>query len=340
LDTFRDSSIREKDFSLVGFSSLSVRFEIRVSSSISWILKKDNGVLLVSKNGFDLILREFEDSWDHKWLDEVHELILVWGSSVNVDVLSLIILLVVLVILELLEISEENNLRLVFSDQNFAKAVLREMNEINLILGISVCYMSLGIKRIIGGTIVGYKELVIFIQSWQFRLHAKLELIFSLSDNIFVSRSWSESVVVSEVLDFEVSAGKLGGWWSGLLGHPLDDGVLGSSTSVLRFDTVLEPRESWETLNAESLGKSLLLGSINLCESNWWIILGKNFGSSLILWGKLLAVTAPWCVEFDEKELVLGELFIEVCVGEDQNTVIEIDGAGALEGEEGREHAD
>jgi len=30
----------------------------------------------------------------------------------------------------------------------------------------------------------------------------------------------------------------------------------------------------------------------------------------------------PWSVEFNEHEFVLGELFIEVCVGQDHNSIV------------------
>ena len=60
----------------------------------------------------------------------------------------------------------------------------------------------------------------------------------------------------------------------------------------MKIEDLLEPHKSWESLNAESLGEGLFVGSINLCEGNWWIVLGKDFGSSLILWSKFLAVTA------------------------------------------------
>ena len=95
-----------------------------------------------------------------------------------------------------------------------------------------------------------------------------------------------------------------------------------------------------------------------------WVILGKSLGGLGILGGELLAVTTisntrvniimgkhgiredtricksqdqtkncivngylpPWGVEFYEKVLVLGNFFIEVGVGEDEDTFIDLGG--------------
>lgn len=222
----------------MGLSSLLVGLEVSISISISWVLEEDHGVLLVTEDGLDLVLRELENSWNHKWLDEIHERVLVWLTWVNMDIFTLSILFMVLILLERLEISEENNLWLVVSDLNISEASEWEVNEVDLVLGIGVWDMSLGVEVVVGWAIVSNEEFVILIQSWQFGLHAKLELILSFSEDGLISRSGGESVVFAEVLVLEVSALKLRGWWSGLLGNPLDDGILGSSTSILRLDTV------------------------------------------------------------------------------------------------------
>lgn len=129
---------------------------------------------------------------------------------------------------------------------------------------------------------------------------------------------------------------------------------------------LLEPEEGRESLNTKSFAESFFLGSINLSEGNWWIILRQNFSSSFILWGKFLAVTAmeernlsviyfqgmtrvnrtrhfvvcscqylpPRSIEFDEKVLMLSQFFVKVLIGENNNTVIHFDSGSALEGEE------
>ena len=54
---------------------------------------------------------------------------------------------------------------------------------------------------------------------------------------------------------------------------------------------LLEPFESWESLDTEFLGDLLLLSGVNLGKEEWWIILSKSFSSCFILWGELFAVT-------------------------------------------------
>jgi hypothetical protein len=65
--------------------------------------------LLISENGFNLILGELEDGWDHKWLHKVLQCILVWSSSVNVEVFTHGSFWMRFTILDFLEISEEND---------------------------------------------------------------------------------------------------------------------------------------------------------------------------------------------------------------------------------------
>lgn len=59
-----------------------------------------------------------------------------------------------------------------------------------------------------------------------------LEKIVRLS-----SEEDSDEFVISNLFLDGVAISK-DGWWSGLLGDPADDGVLGSATSVLNFFTV------------------------------------------------------------------------------------------------------
>jgi len=54
---------------------------------------------------------------------------------------------------------------------------------------------------------------------------------------------------------------------------------------------LLEPFESWESLDTEFFRDLLLLGGIDLGEEEWWIIFGKSFSSLFIFWSKLFAVT-------------------------------------------------
>jgi len=65
-----------------------------------------------------------------------------------------------------------------------------------------------------------------------------------------------------------------------------------------------------------------LLGSIDLSNEKWWIIFSKDFGGSCIFRGKRFAMSAPWGIEFNEKELVVLKLFIEIVIGEYKDSLI------------------
>jgi len=62
---------------------------------------------------------------------------------------------------------------------------------------------------------------------------------------------------------------------------------------------LLEPFESWESLDTEFLGDLLLLGGVNLGKEEWWIILSKSLGSSFVLWSELFAVTTIFVIWLD-----------------------------------------
>jgi len=81
-------------------------------------------------------------------------------------------------------------------------------------------------------------------------------------------------------------------------------------------------------LDTESFSELLLFGGINFGKVEWWVILGKDFGSSAVFWCKLFAVTAPWSIEFNEEELVVFELFIEVFISEYEDSIFLLDFVG------------
>jgi hypothetical protein len=78
-------------------------------------------------------------------------------------------------------------------------------------------------------------------------------------------------------------------------------------------------------LDTESFGELLLLGGINFTEGEWWVILSKDFSSSAVFWCKLFAVTAPWSIEFNEEEVVVLELIIEVFISEYEDSIFLLD---------------
>jgi hypothetical protein len=50
--------------------------------------------------------------------------------------------------------------------------------------------------------------------------------------------------------------------------------------------------ESWESLNLHAVGDALVLGGVNLGDRAGRVLVGEHFGGTLVLGGKLLAVTA------------------------------------------------
>jgi len=65
-----------------------------------------------------------------------------------------------------------------------------------------------------------------------------------------------------------------------------------------------------------------LLGSINLSNKKWWIIFSKHLSGSSIFRGKFFAMSAPWGIKFNKKELVVLNLLIEIVIGEYKYSLI------------------
>jgi hypothetical protein len=117
----------------VGLGSLSEGSD--ESSILIGSISEENGsVLLISENGLDLILRELEDGWDHKWLDETHEGVFISTTGVSVD--------------GLLEVSEENNLGIT-RESVLLLAGEVGMNELDLVLGVGVWDMGLLVEGVV-----------------------------------------------------------------------------------------------------------------------------------------------------------------------------------------------
>lgn len=78
-------------------------------------------------------------------------------------------------------------------------------------------------------------------------------------------------------------------------------------------------------MDTESFSELLLFGGINFGKGEWWVVFGKDFGSSTVFWCKLFAVTAPWSIKFNEEELVVLELFIKVFISEYEDSIFLLD---------------
>lgn len=185
------------------------------------VSEQDKGVLLLSKDGLNLILGESEDCWDHHWLVPGREAFLIGDSGVDIDVR--------------LKLSEEDLTRLGSAKLSSASSVIG-VDKDNLIFNISNWVVSSGEEGIRLISEVGKNKLGVI--------------------NLLLKTSAVDS----------------GAWGSTLLENPGNDGILGSTTSVLSRFAILEELESRETLDTESLSKLLLLGGIDLGKGVGWII--------------------------------------------------------------------
>lgn len=78
-------------------------------------------------------------------------------------------------------------------------------------------------------------------------------------------------------------------------------------------------------MDTESLCELLFFGGIDFTEEVWWVVLGKDFGSSAEFWCKLFAVTAPWSIKFNKEEFVVLEFLIEVLISEYEDSFFLLD---------------
>jgi hypothetical protein len=71
-----------------------------------------------------------------------------------------------------------------------------------------------------------------------------------------------------------------------------------------------------------------MLGGIKFSECKWWVVLAQYFSSTSVFWGKLLAVSAPWGIEFNEKEFIAFQDLFEIFICEYNNTIFLFGGEG------------
>jgi len=105
-----------------------------------FVSEQDDGWLLLSENGFNLILGEFEDGWDHEWLDEFNERILISFTRVWHNVF--------------LEFSVENN------SWGGTIASFSSMDEGDLVFGVGVGDVSILVESIVFRSVVSNHEFV------------------------------------------------------------------------------------------------------------------------------------------------------------------------------------
>jgi hypothetical protein len=92
----------------------------------------------------------------------------------------------------------------------------------------------------------------------------------------------------------------LNGRRASLLVHPFNDGVLGTATCVVSLLSLVKEKESRETLDAHAVGNALVLGSVDFGNSTRRVLSGQNSRGTFVFGSQLLAVAAPWSVEFNK----------------------------------------
>lgn len=145
-----------------------------------------------------------------------------------------------------------------------------------------------------------------------------------------LSSEGKEKVLLVD-LGLESSTVNLFGDWTSSLGDPLDNGVSGSASSVVRSLSTYKPVKSWEALDTESLSELFVLSSIDFGKCLWGFLLSQDLSCGRVLWFQFLTVTAPGSVEFNKQVIVFGNLFIEVRVGKDKHAVLPLGSADVIE---------
>jgi len=135
--------------------------------------------------------------------------------------------------------------------------------------------------------------------SFFFRIR-KFDVSFVVESVIKVGTKESNGEFILFNFFFKSSTGQFLGWWSSLLENPGNNSISGSSSVIFRVFSVFEPFKSWETLNSKFFGNLLLFGCVNLSKEEWWVVFGKCFSSSNVLWSKFFTVSTPRGIEFNK----------------------------------------
>jgi len=143
LDLVGSSSIGEENLTFVGNSSLSIEVHV-ISLVIIFASEENKGALLLSENGFDLILSECENGWDLEWLDPCLKGVLI-SSSVVVVLLGL-------------ELSEED--KGISGNTEISTARGISMIELDLFLVFGEFDMSLSVESVVKSSEINKGELV------------------------------------------------------------------------------------------------------------------------------------------------------------------------------------
>merc|ERR1712012_768193 len=99
---------------------------------------------------------------------------------------------------------------------------------------------------------------------------------------------------------------------SSLLLYPGNDGVSGSSTSILHWFSILEELQSWVSSNLKLLSKLTLFSGINLSKLDWRVFLCENSSGFSILRSQGFAMSTPWSIKFNQDKFIAIDSFLEV----------------------------
>jgi hypothetical protein len=143
LDLVGSSSIGEEDLTLVLSGSFSIKVHV-IRLVIILASEQNEGALLLSENGFDLILGECKDGWNLEWLDPGSKSVLISSSVVDV-----------LLGLELSEENESISRDTVFSGTGGIRVV-----ELNLLFVLGESDMSISVDSIVKSSEVDESKLI------------------------------------------------------------------------------------------------------------------------------------------------------------------------------------
>merc|ERR1719342_1309935 len=133
----------------------------------------------------------------------------------------------------------------------------------------------------------------------------------SISSLILEAPNNSNSLSIDESLGFFSISQSLGRG-SGLLLYPGNDGVSGSSTSILHWFSILEELQSWVSSNLKLLSKLTLFSGINLSKLDWRVFLCEDSSGFSILRSQGFTMSTPWSIKFNQDKFISIDSFLEV----------------------------
>jgi len=129
----------------------------------------------------------------------------------------------------------------------------------------------------------------------------KLLVLLSNIDEGRVNFTEVDSSEFTSGLSSDVIARDFSGCGAGLLVDPLDNGVVGTATSVVLALATSEEDQGGEALDFEAFGEAVVLGCVDLSDVLGRILFSKGAGSKSIFRGQFLAMSTPGSVELNQE---------------------------------------